>query len=271
MTTESRDSRAEAVALVAIVEEASGCHARCQPGQRLAARPPPANVDPMAELPLVVRGRAHGGRTAIGTAERTFTYRDLLDASARVAACLLGGRDDLAEARVAFLAPAGFRHVATQWGIWRAGGVAVPLAVSHPPPELEYVIRDAEAEIVVVHPDLAGSLEGVRLPPAVHTVTTHEAVGTTPHSPLPGVAEGRRAMMVYTSGTTGRPKGVVITHANLAAQVKSLVAAWEWRADDHILLVLPLHHVHGIVNVLTCALWAGARCEMPPKFAAERV
>ena len=78
-------------------------------------------------------------------------------------------------------------------------------------------------------------------------------------------------MMVYTSGTTGRPKGVVTTHANITAQVLSLVTAWEWRADDAILLVLPLHHVHGIINVLACALWAGARCEMPPKFEGEQV
>jgi len=77
--------------------------------------------------------------------------------------------------------------------------------------------------------------------------------------------------MVYTSGTTGRPKGVVTTHANITAQVLSLVTAWEWRADDAILLVLPLHHVHGIINVLACALWAGARCEMPPKFEGEQV
>src|SRR3989441_161043 len=233
--------------------------------------PPRAPRAPRPELPLVARARAHADRSAISAGDGTFTYRELLDASAGVANCLLAGRADLAEARVAFLAPAGFRHVATQWGIWRAGGVAVPLAVSHPPPELEYVIRDAEAEIVVVHPDLAGSLEGVRLPPTVRTVTTHEAAGTTPHSPLPGVAEGRRAMVVYTSGTTGRPKGVVTTHANLVAQVTSLVAAWEWRSDDHILLVLPLHHVHGIVNVLSCALWSGARCEMLPQFDAVSV
>src|SRR2546425_6945493 len=223
---------------------------------------------PLPLLPLVARARGHGDRPAIIAREGTFSYRDLVDASATVAQCLLAGRSDLAEARVAFLAPPGFHYVATQWGIWRAGGIAVPLAVSHPPPELEYVIRDAEAEIVVVHADLAGSLEGVRLPPTVRTVTTHEAAGTTPHSPLPEVAEGRRAMMVYTSGTTGRPKGVVTTHANLVAQVTSLVAAWEWRSDDHILLVLPLHHVHGIVNVLSCALWSGARCEMLPQFDA---
>jgi malonyl-CoA/methylmalonyl-CoA synthetase len=64
---------------------------------------------------------------------------------------------------------------------------------------------------------------------------------------------------------------VVTTHANITAQVRSLVTAWEWRAADRIILVLPLHHVHGIVNVLTCALWAGAGCVMAPKFDAERV
>src|SRR5205809_2500953 len=78
-------------------------------------------------------------------------------------------------------------------------------------------------------------------------------------------------MIVYTGGTTGKPKGVDTTHGNLRAQVMSLVTAWEWTADDAILLVLPLHHVHGIVNVLTCALWAGARCEMLARFDANRV
>src|SRR6184192_193130 len=129
---------------------------------------------------LVARAHGHAERTAITAPEETFSYRDLLDASARVAACLLGPGDDLREARVAFLAPAGFAYVATQWGIWRAGGVAVPLAVSHPPPELEYVIRDADAEVVVVHPDFAAVMERVQRPPASRTVTTDEAARTAP-------------------------------------------------------------------------------------------
>src|SRR6266566_2618913 len=214
---------------------------------------------------------ARDGSEALALAARHAGQIDLLDASARVAECLLAGRDDLAEARLAFLAPPGFPYVVIQWGVWRAGGVAVPLAVSHPPAELEYVIRDAEAETVVVHPDFAAAMQAVHLPPTVRTVTTDQAVGTAPRSPLPGVAAGRRAMIVYTSGTTGKPKGVVTTHANIVAQVTSLVTAWEWRADDWILLVLPLHHVHGIINVLTCALWGGARCEMLAKFDAEQV
>jgi malonyl-CoA/methylmalonyl-CoA synthetase len=229
-----------------------------------------------SDLPLIARARLHSDRTAVIAPEGVWSYGDLLDASARVADCLLAGRDDLAEARVAFLVPSGAHYVATQWGIWRAGGIAVPLATSHPPAELEYVIRDADAEMVVAHPDCVATLDAVPLAPGVRRLTTLEALTPTHHTPRTAVAvaEERRAMMVYTSGTTGKPKGVVTTHAIIRAQVTSLVEAWEWTANDVILLVLPLHHVHGIINVLTCALWAGARCEMLPEsrgFDAGRV
>ena len=234
-------------------------------------RPPGPGPRPDAELPLVARARRHGDRPALVATEGTSTYHELLDASARVASHLLAGDPDLAEQRVALIAPAGFAYVAAQWGIWRAGGVVVPLATSHPPAELEYTIHDADVSAVVVHADLAAVLDRVNLRSSVRRISITEAMGTAPCSPLPVVDEGRRAMMIYTSGTTGRSKGVVTTHANLAAQVTSLVTAWEWQADDHILLVLPLHHVHGIINVLTCALWAGARCEMLPRFDAEQV
>ena len=78
-------------------------------------------------------------------------------------------------------------------------------------------------------------------------------------------------MILYTSGTTSRPKGVVTTHENIMAQVTSLVNAWRWSSEDRILLCLPLHHVHGIVNVVSCALWSGAVCEMLPRFDANTV
>jgi malonyl-CoA/methylmalonyl-CoA synthetase len=78
-------------------------------------------------------------------------------------------------------------------------------------------------------------------------------------------------MILYTSGTTGKPKGVVTTHENIAAQITSLVEAWEWRPDDHILNILPMHHIHGIVNITCCALWVGAICEILPRFQAQEV
>jgi malonyl-CoA/methylmalonyl-CoA synthetase len=78
-------------------------------------------------------------------------------------------------------------------------------------------------------------------------------------------------MIIYTSGTTGRPKGVVSTHQIIGAQISSLVSAWGWSPFDRLLLVLPLHHVHGIINGLGCALAVRATCEMPPSFDAEQV
>ena len=88
---------------------------------------------------------------------------------------------------------------------------------------------------------------------------------------LPALTPDRLAMIIYTSGTTSRPKGVVSTHGNIQAQVTTLVDAWGWQPTDHILLVLPLHHVHGIINVLTCALWSGARVTVHPEFDAGAV
>jgi malonyl-CoA/methylmalonyl-CoA synthetase len=218
-------------------------------------------------LPLVARASGHRPRPAILDATGSHTYAELLDASARVAAALLGARDDLAEERVAFFVAPGFDHVAVQWGVWRGGGIAVPLAISHPPPELAYVIQDAGASVVVAEPGAAGLLRPLAQAAGARFLTTTEALAAAPRA-LPSVAEGRRAMMVYTSGTTGRPKGVVTTHANLRAQITALIDAWGWTSGDRTLLVLPLHHVHGIVNVVSCALWAGALCEMLPKFDA---
>jgi malonyl-CoA/methylmalonyl-CoA synthetase len=77
--------------------------------------------------------------------------------------------------------------------------------------------------------------------------------------------------MLYTSGTTSRPKGVVLTHGNLTAQVECLTEAWAWTGDDRALHVLPLNHTHGVVNILACALWSGAACEVAGRFDAAEV
>jgi malonyl-CoA/methylmalonyl-CoA synthetase len=219
-------------------------------------------------LELIARAQKHGERIALVDAAGEHSYDRLLDASARVASALLAGRKDLEEARVAFFVSPGFDHLATQWGIWRAGGVAVPLALSHPAAELQYTIRDAEAAIVVAEPAATALLEPLAVAAGARFETTTTLL-KAPLAVLPQIAETRRALMVYTSGTTGKPKGVVTSHANLRAQITALIEAWEWTADDRILLVLPLHHVHGIVNVVLSALWAGAVCETLPKFAAE--
>jgi len=221
-------------------------------------------------IQLAARAQQFAQRTAIVAPEGAFPYRRLLDASGRVASFLLAGGEDLHERPVAFIAPPGFDYVALQWGIWRAGGIAVPLSLFYPRPEIDYVLQDTDPAAVMAHPDFADRVaplagaRGLRL-----GLTT--GMQDHPPGPLPAVSPERRAMILYTSGTTGKPKGVVTTHDNLTAQIESLVAAWEWTRDDRIMNVLPLHHVHGIVNVLSCAFWAGALCEIPPRFDAREV
>jgi malonyl-CoA/methylmalonyl-CoA synthetase len=227
-------------------------------------------MDEITSIALFDRARAHGDRKAVIAAEGVFTYADLLRDSARVAADLLQEKNDLNEARVAFLAPPGFRYVAALWGIWRAGGIAVPLAVSHPRPELEYVIDDSEASVLLVAPEFEDRLGPIAQERALPIIAVDRARPGTSR-PLPSVNPGRRAMIIYTSGTTGKPKGVVTTHEQIQAQITTLVSAWEWKPEDHILHVLPLHHVHGIVNILLCALWSGAVCEILRRFDADEV
>ena len=234
---------------------------------------------------LFERARRHADRRAVIAAEGVFTYRDLAETADAVARSLLGAREDLSQARVCFLVPPGWTHVAVQWGIWRAGGIAVPMAVSHPAAELAHVLDDARPELVVAHPELAARVADVAAARGTPLRLTPDVVGAVAPSADPVAAAGsaaaghagsggglpaldprRACMMLYTSGTTGRPKGVVISHANVQAQVESLTEAWGWSAEDRILLHLPLHHVHGIVNVLTSALWNGATCEILPSF-----
>jgi malonyl-CoA/methylmalonyl-CoA synthetase len=210
-------------------------------------------------------------RTAIISDGRSHTYDELEDASRRVAGALLGDNEDLNQTRVAFLVSPGFLYAAVQRGIWRAGGVAVPLAVSHPAAELEYVIRDAGASVVVADAAFRDVAAPLARAARARFLPAEQAVRSAPSDGLPHLGSSRRAMIIYTSGTTGRPKGVVTTHEIIGAQIASLVNAWGWSPSDHLLLVLPLHHVHGIINGLGCALAVRATCEMPARFDPEDV
>ena len=223
-------------------------------------------------LPLFERIGAHRDRPAIVADGKVFTFRDLDVASRVVASRVLAGRDDLSEARVALLIVPGFEYVATLLGIWRAGGIAVPLAISHPAPELDYVIRDADAAIVIASAEFVETLAPLAQRTGARFLSTDSADGPIDagHDRDAEIARDRRALILYTSGTTGKPKGVVTTHANLEAQITSLVTAWGVSSADRALLVLPLHHVHGVVNVIGTALWAGATVEIASPFDVDR-
>jgi malonyl-CoA/methylmalonyl-CoA synthetase len=220
---------------------------------------------------LHVHAERHGGRTAVVDSQGAFSYRDLLDASSRVATALLAGQEDLHQARVAFLVTPGFPWVAVQWGIWRAGGVAVPLPLNSTKPELEHLVDDSATSTLLFDASAAPLVEPIAATRGIRAFSCERLLAFETAPRLPEVTSERRAMILYTSGTTSRPKGVVTTHANITAQIMSLVQAWEWSADDAVLLCLPLHHVHGIINVVSCALWSGATCHMLPRFDANTV
>ena len=227
-------------------------------------------------LPARITNRSFAPRTALADDLAQWSYSELLGEA-------MVWRDRLAPTkagdRIACLVAPGRAHVAVQLGIWARAGIAVPLAVSHPPRELDYVLDDVRPRIVVVDPTLphaphltastrARGATALTLPPSVHTATIPTPSAAVPHSrtgprPTPP-APTDPALIIYTSGTTGRPKGVLTTHRNLTARITALTAAWGWTATDRILHTLPLHHVHGVVNALACALWSGAACEFGP-------
>lgn len=222
------------------------------------------------ELPIIQRGVAHSSRVAIHSNATTSTYRQLIDTSEMIAASLLSGGDDLTEARVAFLVPPGEQYVQTQWGIWRAGGIAVPLSLSATDKELEYTLIDSQTSTVIATSELSAKVDDLCKQHRIRSLSLDDLLpaGT---ARLPEISPDRRAMILYTSGTTSKPKGVVTTHACIQAQIESLTKAWHWRQDDRIPLFLPLHHIHGIINIMSCALWMGAEIEAFPRFNLDTI
>jgi len=204
-------------------------------------------------------------RIALVEGAREVSYGELDGLVARCAAGLLGASADLGEERIAFFIAGSVDYVTVMHGVWRAGGIAVPLNVASTLPELEHYLSCARATRLVARPQDHAFLRELCERLGVDLLTVADVMVPAP-APLPAIDLARRAMMIFTSGTTNKPKGVISTHANVASQVTTLLEAWEWSADDTIPLFLPLHHIHGIINVLSCALWAGARVHLFGKF-----
>ena len=171
--------------------------------------------------------------------------------------------------RICILCNPGISYASSMLAGWMSGAMVVPMCISHPQAELFHVIEDSQPSLIIADADLRNLLPPTKV--KVITPDFKEAIRQlTPANyttPLPSDP----AMMLYTSGTTGKPKGVVHTHASLTAQIECLIEAWKWNEEDRILHFLPLHHTHGIINKWLCALWSGARCDMMQKFDAKEV
>jgi malonyl-CoA/methylmalonyl-CoA synthetase len=205
------------------------------------------------------------GAQAAGESEGVVTHCVLAE-RARVVAGALGARmgGPLGGARVGILAPPGPGWVAAFLGVIQAGGVAVPLSPLHPEAEVAYFVDDADASLVLLDRSFLGRRGWFQRPVEL----LDELVGE-PAPPLLQFADDV-AVMLYTSGTTGRPKGACLTHRNVALQARLLGDAWGWSPGDRLLHALPLHHLHGLGISLMTALLAGASALMLDRFDPAR-
>jgi len=175
---------------------------------------------------------------------------------------------------VATQLPTGLAFVQLHLAICRLGAIHLPLNPAFPPAELRYFLADSGAVLFFC---AAGETPAWCLPALRRIVTLRDdahfeeciAAHAPAAPPLPADPDAV-ALMLYTSGTTSRPKGALITHANLTANIRALHQAWGWRAEDVLLHVLPLFHVHGLTVALHGALHAGATAALLPRFEAAR-
>ncbi len=165
----------------------------------------------------------------------------------------------------------------------KAGGIYVPLNTAYTHAEVDYFLNDAEPLLFVVRPGsddqqkLAKRVGGRR---SMHVLTLGaDGTGTLSEAmrgvkPVAGAVSrdaGDAAALAYTSGTTGRAKGAMLTHANLATNAHALRSCWGWRQDDVLLHALPIFHVHGLFIALHCALLGGTPVIFLPRFETGEV
>ena len=200
-------------------------------------------------------------RIALVDDTESYSYGEVNSRIDRFATGLLGGRSDLEEERIAFFLPASLDYVTCMHGVWRAGGIAVPLNVASAVAELDHYLSSAGVTRLFAQAGAPDELRELCATLGIELLTVSDVLADEAGG-LPEIDPGRRAMMLFTSGTTSKPKGTVSTHKTIRAQITTLIDAWCWTEDDVIPLFLPLHHIHGIINILSCGLWAGARVHL---------
>jgi malonyl-CoA/methylmalonyl-CoA synthetase len=216
----------------------------------------------------------HAHRCALRTDDgRVLSYRDLADHSARIAAVFaaIGARPG---DRVASQVERSPEALALFLACLRAGLVYVPINPALTSTEVAYYIADSEPRILVVDParEREHAAPNVRTLDATGGGTLIDAARSQPGA-LPAHPAGADdlALLLYTSGTTGKPKGAMLTHGNLASNVRTLCEQWRFTKDDVLLHALPLSHVHGLVVALGCAWQSGCTTRLLARFDPEQV
>ncbi|XP_038218515.1 malonate--CoA ligase ACSF3, mitochondrial [Zerene cesonia] len=236
-------------------------------------------------VPVFRRALLFPSRVAVQDEQGSYTYAGLYQAanelSQDIAAQLLGEK----ERTISYMCGNNASHIIVQWAIWMTGNIAVPLTPIHPPDMLKYFISDSDSSLIICtqeHEDLLRPIVQEFSKPLLVSNRVKNDKEDIPDSwkPEAGLSEagpnnrwygGKDAMLIYTSGTTSKPKGVVWTHSMLSTQIAALHTAWQYSAHDVVLHTLPLHHIHGQLNSLNASLAAGAKVRMLASFASHAV
>jgi malonyl-CoA/methylmalonyl-CoA synthetase len=235
-------------------------------------------TDPSAWVDSAARN--HPARLFLKTPSgRQYSYASLLEHAGGFAAALMQ-RGVVPGDRVAVQVDKSPAAVFLYVACLRAGAVYVPINTANTPNEVEYFLRDSRPRVAVFRPGDRVSLELLARDAEIPHIETLGADGSgslpdlaqramTDHAQLPVVAADALAAIVYTSGTTGRSKGAMLTRANLASNAAALVAAWRFTDRDVLLHTLPLFHIHGLFAAINTVLASGSSLLLLPKFDAD--
>lgn len=210
---------------------------------------------------------------------RRFTYgqllKDVTDSREKLVQSAAGQRLD--GQRIAFLVENSYDYVVTLLSILGSHGIAVPLSPSFPPSELRYILNNSEALMLLSSAKFQAKADEVlkegleKTPISSNVEKKFEGSQSSETVQLENSPDTQGGMMLYTSGTTSRPKGVLLPESALTAQSQSLMQAWNYTPRDHLLHVLPLHHIHGTVNAVLTPLFAGSTIEFLFPFNVQAV
>ena len=242
--------------------------------------PPPSSSDPLQWLDRVLQ--VDPERTLLRTPQdRRLSYREFYELSGSLAAAL-AARAVATGDRVAAQIEKSVEAVALYVACLRIGAVFVPLNSAYTLAELEYFLRDCEPQVAVVRPQMRDSVAALAKNANVAHVETMDAQGggsllafaaakgDSGFTAFAG-ASSALAALLYTSGTTGRSKGAMLTRGNLASNAVTLLDAWRFSEADVLLHALPIFHVHGLFVAINLAFASGSSLLFLPKFDADEV
>nr|VFJ52991.1 MAG: malonyl-CoA/methylmalonyl-CoA synthetase [Candidatus Kentron sp. FW] len=216
---------------------------------------------------------------------KTCSFEDLGKKTARFANILVGMLGLREGDRIAVSVEKSPEAIFLYLACLRSGIIYLPLNTAYQPSEIDYFLSDAEPKAIVCRPEAFPGISKLAMQHGIGQVLTLSGQGT---GTFPGLlknatasadsvfdtvscGEDDVAAILYTSGTTGRPKGAMLTHGNLASNALALHEAWQWTSSDVLLHALPLFHAHGLFVACHGALWSGARMILLPRFDESSV